>query len=97
MSPEHIKRLKRNEMGYRDEKQRLMSNLAKMIVMVKMGLFIRDEKVKIHRQRVRKIKIAMLCHDFIRLIKNKLKIRMTEKARHRLNLLHMLKFVPALI
>ncbi len=46
-------------MGICDEKQRLISNLSKMIVRVKMGLIIRDEKVKIHSQRLRKIMIEI--------------------------------------
>ena len=64
-------------MVYLDEKQRLMGNLSRMIVMLKLGLLIRDENIKIHREKLRKVKIAMLCQDFIRIIKNKLKIRMT--------------------
>jgi hypothetical protein len=46
-------------------------------MIVKFGLYIREQKIKIHRKKLKEIKIHFLCLDFIKIIKNKFRLKMT--------------------
>lgn len=43
------------------------------------------------------MKITMLCSDFIKIIKNKFRLKMTEKARLRMTIHHTLQFLPVVM
>lgn len=65
--------------------------------MTKIGKFISEESAKIRYKKAQQIKISMLCMDFVKIIKNKFKLKMTEKARHRMTNLHYFHHMPPLI
>ena len=67
------------------------------MLMAKMGRFVHEEAAKIRFNKARQIKISLLCMDFVKIIKNKFKLKMTEKARLRMTNLHYFNHMPALL
>ena len=74
-----------------------MELLAKMMVMAKLGRHVYEESAQIRFKKARQIKISLLCMDFVKIIKNKFKLKMTEKARLRMTNLHYFNHMPALM
>lgn len=96
MSPEKMKIYKKSEAKYTDLKQRHIAALSKMILVMKLGLHIKEEYLLIRKRRLRHFKINLLCLDFIKIIKNKFRLKMTEKARLRMVNLHYLHLMPGI-
>lgn len=71
-----------------------MQKLAIIIYTAKLSKELHDMRVMKCRKMMRKMKVIMLCQDFIRIIKNKFKLKMTEKAKLRMSLHHTMQFLP---
>ena len=71
-----------------------MLKLSVLIYIAKLGLKIKEARVRQTAAKLRKMKVTMLCVDFIKIIKNKFRLKMTEKARLRMCLHHTLQFIP---
>jgi len=63
----------------------------------KFGLFIKQKTLERILLNLKKIKITFLCLDFIKIIKNKFKLKITEKARSRMTIYHMLQLIPSVM
>ena len=74
-----------------------MAFLAKIIVISKFGLHVRDEGRILKEKKLRQIKIGLLCMDFVKIIKNKFKLKMTEKARLRMTNMHYFNRIPSIL
>ena len=68
-----------------------------MVILAKIGKFVSEKSVIIRYKKARQIKIGFLCMDFIKIIKNKFKLKMTEKARLRMTNLHYFHRMPAIL
>lgn len=71
-----------------------MQKLAILIYTAKFSRELHERRVMKCRNMFRKMKVVMLCQDFIRIIKNKFKLKMTEKAKLRMSLHHTMQFLP---
>lgn len=71
-----------------------MQKLAILIYTVKFARELHGRRVMKCRLKLRKMKVTMLCQEFIKIIKNKFKLKMTEKAKLRMCLHHTLQFLP---
>lgn len=71
-----------------------MQKLAIIIYTAKLSKELHERRVIKCRKMLRKMKVVMLCQDFIRIIKNKFKLKMTEKAKLRMSLHHTMQFLP---
>lgn len=96
MSPEKMKQYKKSEAKYSQIKHKQIAALSKFILVMKLGLHIRDEYLLIRKRRLRQFKINLLCLDFIKIIKNKFRLKMTEKARLRMVNFHYFNLMPAI-
>lgn len=54
-----------------------MTQLALIIYTAKLGMIFYRARLKQAAQRVKQLKINMLCVDFIKIIKNKFRLKMT--------------------
>jgi hypothetical protein len=77
MSPERVAAFKDREQDYHSRRKRLMGQLAAVVLTARLGLHIRTTALEKHRMAIRRIKITMLCTDFIRIIKNKFRLKIT--------------------
>ena len=75
-------------------KNEQMQKLAILIYTAKLAKELHGRRVMKCRKMLRKMKVVMLCQDFIKIIKNKFKLKMTEKAKFRMCLHHTLQFLP---
>ena len=97
MSPEKTKSIKFSEARFIDKKHKQMANLAKIVTLIKFGFYLRDEGAKIRQHKLKQMRISMLCYDFVKILKNKFKLKMTERARLRMVNLHYFHRMPALL
>ena len=84
-------------MAYDARKREQMANMSKFILICKLGLHIREESIRIQREKLKQIKLHFLCLDFVKIIKNKFKLKMTDKARFRMLNWHYLTHMPSMI
>ena len=89
--------LHKNKEKYYSSKKEQMAHLSNIVLIAKLAMYLRSEALIRIRKDIRIIKTTMLCMDFIRIIKNKFKLKMTEKARSRMVMFHSLQFLPLLI
>jgi mevalonate pyrophosphate decarboxylase len=54
-----------------------MTQLSLIIYTAKLGMLLYQTRLKQAAYRVKQMKIAMLCADFIKIIKNKFRLKMT--------------------
>ncbi len=97
MSPERVNQIKNDRLSYEQMKSQQIKNFTKLVFTIRLGVYIKNQTIKIHHQRFKAIKIQILCIQFIKLLKNKLRVKITEKTRLRMNILHNLKMMPQMI
>jgi hypothetical protein len=97
MSPVKLQEFREREKMYGSFKHTMMANLVRLMLVAKLGLYIRDEGRKIQKKKLRQIKISLLCMEFVKIIKNKFRLKITEKARVRMTNLHYFHHIPALV
>jgi hypothetical protein len=74
-----------------------MAHLSNLVLFAKLAMYYREEALQNSRKNLRIMKTTMLCLDFIKIIKNKFRLKMTEKARLRMVMLHSLQLMPLFI
>ncbi len=97
MSPAKDRVLKENEQKYHYSKKEQMTQLTLIIYTAKLGMLLYQTRLKQAAYRIKQMKITMLCADFIKIIKNKFRLKMTQKARLRMNFHHTLQFLPTVM
>ena len=67
------------------------------MVMAQMGRHIYEESARIRYRKARQIKISLLCMDFVKIIRNKFRLKITSQARLRMTNLHYFNHLPAIM
>lgn len=92
-----MKIIEHHENKYFNNKKQQIKMLSLLIYVSKLSMRMHSERVKLSAMNLRKTKISMLCMDFIKIIKNKFRLKITEKARLRMTLHHSVNFLPTFI
>lgn len=71
-----------------------MFKLSVLVYITKLALKITEARVREAAAKVKKMKVSMLCVEFVKIIKNKFRLKITEKARLRMCLHHTMQFIP---
>ena len=86
MSPSKNSLIKQYGVQYWDDKQLCIENLAKTIFMIKFMSKMYSQKIKACGQKIKAIKLNLVCKKFIKKMHNANKVRMPQKNRDKLGL-----------